>query len=177
MLKLLMRYKNEILMLQSNHIKHINNIKYLMCHLIENRKREDKQNQENENTFILQLLQSRVNETTTHHSKHMMIDYFRLSNDPSVTSVSLFLIDAPNLICRTLNRQSAGRFDRANCFDRLPLPGYSSPSKIASLTPRSFDYFSPVCNGVLPLTTEPKRRKKTGQRDRTTKRKKRTAPK
>lgn len=121
----------------------------------------------------MQLLQSRVNETTTHHSKHMMIDYFRLSNDPSVTSVSLFLIDAPNLICRTLNRQSAGRFDRANCFDRLPLPGYSSPSKIASLTPRSFDYFSPVCNGVLPLTTEPKRRKKTGQRDRTTKRKKR----
>lgn len=121
----------------------------------------------------MQYVQNRVNETTTHHSKYMMIDYFRLSNDPSVTSVSLFLIDAPNLICRTLNRQSTGRFDRANCFDRLPLPEYSSPSKIASLMPRSFDYFSPVCNGVLALTTEPKRRKKTGQRNRTTKRKKR----
>ena len=53
----------------------------------------------------------------------MMIDYFRLSNDPSVTSVTCFSsMPRISFTERLIDNQPA-RSGRANCFDRLPLPG------------------------------------------------------
>lgn len=51
---------------------------------------------------------------------------------------------------------SAGQIVSIDCHFRR----HSRLSKIASLAPRSFDYFSPVCNGVQLRDAEPRRAEK-----------------
>lgn len=95
--------------------------------------------------------------------------YFRLSNDPSVASVSCFSsmpgISFTERLIDNQPAEAAGQIVSIDCHFRR----HSTLSKIASLTLRSFDYFSPVCNGVRPRVVDDvrrieKKRKKRGHR-------------
>lgn len=80
--------------------------------------------------------------------------YFRLSNDASVTSVSCFSsMPGISFTERLIDNQPAeatGQIVSIDCHFRR----HSTLSKIASLTLLSFDYFSPVCNGVRPRVVD-----------------------
>lgn len=95
--------------------------------------------------------------------------YFRLSNDPSVASVRCFSsmpgISFTERLIDNQPAEAAGQIVSIDCHFRR----HSTLSKIASLTLRSFDYFSPVCNGVRPRVVDDvrrteKKRKKRGHR-------------